>query len=118
LARPRPLASATELDAAVAASAQHPVFVFKHSLVCPVSTRADLQFGDFVQACADGNAEFHRIEIQNARPVSNEVASRTGVRHESPQVLLFVDGEVVWHASHGSITKAALDAALAKAASD
>lgn len=110
--RPQPLSTTDDLDAAVRASASHPVFVFKHSLVCPVSTRADLQFGDFVNARGDGDAAYHRLEIQNARPVSNEIETRTGVRHESPQVLLFVDGDVVWHASHGAITKNALEAAL------
>ena len=118
MARTLPLATHDELDAAVAASAEHPVFVFKHSLICPISTRADVVFGDFVKSRAEGDAEFHRIEIQNARPVSDEVETRTGVRHESPQVLLFVNGDVVWHASHGSITHRALDDALARAKAD
>ena len=113
--RPQPLSTADELDSALDASKQRPVFVFKHSLICPVSTRADMEFGEFVRGRTDGAAEFHRIEIQNARPVSDEVATRTGVRHESPQVLLFVDGEVVWHASHGGITTATLGVALDEA---
>ena len=58
-----------------------------------------------------------KIEIQNAREVSNAVAEKTGVRHESPQALLLRDGEVVWNASHGAITveslAGALEAALA-----
>ena len=114
--RPQPLSTAAELDAAFEASTQRPVFVFKHSLICPVSTRADMEFGDFVRGHTDAAVDFHRIEIQNARPVSDEVAARTGVRHESPQVLLFVDGEVVWHASHAGITTATLGAALDEAA--
>jgi len=36
---------------------------------------------------------------------------RTGVRHESPQVLLIRDGLAVWHGSHWEITEQALDQA-------
>jgi len=34
------------------------------------------------------------------------------VKHESPQALYFVGGEVVWNASHGGITSESLAAAL------
>ena len=111
---PTLLSTAQQLDAVVAASHERPVFVLKHSLICPVSHAADREYARFVEN-ADEGAEYHRIEIQNARPVSNAVAERTGVRHESPQALLFVDGEVVWHASHGSITQASLERALREA---
>jgi monothiol bacilliredoxin len=37
------------------------------------------------------------------------------VRHESPQALLLAGGEVVWHASHGSIRAEALASALESA---
>ena len=32
-----------------------------------------------------------------------EIASKLNVRHESPQVILLDDGEVIWDASHGDI---------------
>ncbi|MEM7357326.1 MAG: monothiol bacilliredoxin BrxC family protein [Acidobacteriota bacterium] len=51
--------------------------------------------------------------MQNARDVSNEIAQRTGVKHESPQALLMRDGTVTWHASHWSIQAEALQEALA-----
>jgi hypothetical protein len=34
------------------------------------------------------------------------------VRHESPQVLLVVDGTVLWHVSHGAITVQSLSRAM------
>ena len=52
------------------------------------------------------------VEIQKARPVSDGVARVFEVRHESPQALLVSEGEVVWHASHGSITEESLAEAL------
>lgn len=48
--------------------------------------------------------------VQDHRPVSRHAEAVTGVRHESPQVLLFVDGALRWHASHGGITAAAMEA--------
>ena len=35
-----------------------------------------------------------------------------GVKHESPQAILFHNGEVVWHASHGAITVESLTRAI------
>jgi bacillithiol system protein YtxJ len=51
------------------------------------------------------------LVVEN-RKLSNAVANRFGIRHESPQALLIKDGLVVWHASHWSITSEALGAAL------
>jgi bacillithiol system protein YtxJ len=101
------------LEATFAASHQRPVLVFKHSLICPISTSAHRRFENFVARNA-GRARFALIEIQNARPLSNEVAHRTGIRHESPQALLLRDGAAVWHASHGAITEEAMADALAR----
>ena len=49
----RTLAHDTELDAALAASAHRPVFLFKHSRICPISTRADYEFARFVDGADD-----------------------------------------------------------------
>lgn len=103
--------SPAALDAAFEASHQQPVFVFKHSLVCPISSSAWQRFESFARLHA-GDARYLLLEIQNARPLSGEIAARTGVRHESPQALLLRAGEVVWHASHGGITEASLGQAL------
>lgn len=56
------------------------------------------------------------IDVVDQRPLSQGVARRTGVRHESPQALLFTGGRCVWHASHGAITVASLSAAWEGAA--
>lgn len=101
----------TALDAAFDASHHQPVLLFKHSLICPISTAAWLRFENYARL-HPSDARYLLVEIQNARPLSNEIAARTGVRHESPQALLLRGGTVVWHASHGGITEAALDQAL------
>lgn len=47
--------------------------------------------------------------VREDRPLSLAVAERTGVAHESPQVICLVGGRAVGHASHGSVTVAALE---------
>ncbi|MEJ2291876.1 MAG: DUF2847 family protein [Deinococcales bacterium] len=50
------------------------------------------------------------IRVVEARPASNLVAERTGLRHESPQVILFKDGAPVFEANNWGITPEALAA--------
>ncbi len=105
--------SVSEIDQLVAKSFETPVLLFKHSLTCPISKAAFGQYQRFLEGRPDGDATAYAlIEIQNARDVSAEVASRTGVRHESPQALLMRGGDIVWHASHWSIRAAALASAV------
>lgn len=76
--------------------------VFKHSSTCPVSWAAQRQVNAF--AAQQPDAPLYRLTVQEHRPLSNQIAEETGVRHESPQILVFRRGEVVSHASHGDIT--------------
>ena len=80
--------------------------LFKHSPICPISARAFREYGRF---CAEhGDVATGWIDVVAQRPVSQWVAELTGVPHQSPQALLFVDGQVQWHASHSMITRDAL----------
>ena len=81
--------------------------LFKHSPICPTSARA---FGEYRRWLAGGaRIETAWLDVIEQRPLSLAVAERTGVRHESPQVLLFEGGRVRWHASHGAITRESLE---------
>ncbi|HEX7002063.1 MAG TPA: monothiol bacilliredoxin BrxC family protein [Trueperaceae bacterium] len=48
------------------------------------------------------------IRVVEARPASNLVEQKTGIRHESPQVILFRDGEPVFDRDNWEITPDAL----------
>jgi bacillithiol system protein YtxJ len=107
----RLITAAEQLDKLFVASQDSPVIVFKHSTQCPISSTALAEFKEFAQstrgvACAI-------IHVIEDRAVSNAVAQRTRVRHESPQALVIKHGEVVWHASHSAITADSLRAAIA-----
>ena len=54
----------------------------------------------------------YTISVQDDRQVSREVTEWTGVRHESPQVIVFKQGSVVSTASHEGVTVDYLVAAL------
>lgn len=95
-----------KLDELFAQSSEKPVILFKHSLTCPISHAA------YEEVALLNDEEVALIVIQDARGLSNEIAVRTGIKHESPQILIVNEGKVVWHASHYDITKAATIRAL------
>lgn len=79
-------------------STKKPVIVFKHSNACSISARAYRE----MEKLDDVNI----LEVQSARAISNEVADLTGVRHETPQVIVLRDGKAVWNASHFDVVAA------------
>jgi bacillithiol system protein YtxJ len=101
-----------DLEQLLARSTTDPVLIFKHSTQCSISAQAYEEFSDFAEGAHDllcGTV----LVIEN-RKLSNVIAERFGVRHESPQALLIKEGRVVWHASHWSITSGSLSDALVK----
>ncbi len=107
------LTKMTELDEAVGSSADRPVFIFKHSTVCPVSARAAEQYHEFAAEDASSPSPLlTEVLVREDRNLSNEIESRLAVTHESPQILLLRDGQVVWHESHFSISTERMRTAL------
>jgi bacillithiol system protein YtxJ len=85
-------------------------FLLKHSLTCPVSHAAFQEYQKFAEGHSDVPSYF--LAVQDSRPLSNEIAERYQIKHESPQAMLFSNSQVVWHASHWKITKATLASAI------
>ncbi len=48
------------------------------------------------------------VDVVADRVLSRAVAERTGVRHQSPQLLYLERGVARWHLSHGEITTEAV----------
>lgn len=92
-------------------SKDRPVVIFKHSLTCPISAAAYEQMAEF-----DG--EVALIEVQRARELSTEIENRLGIAHESPQVIVLRNGQVVWNASHFRVTADAVAEAVRDAADE
>jgi len=55
------------------------------------------------------------IRVVQARPASNLIVQQTGITHQSPQVILYRDGEAVFDADNWDITPEVLADGLAKA---
>jgi bacillithiol system protein YtxJ len=97
------LNSLSELDTIIEKSNTQPVLLFKHSSSCPLSVYAFRQLMNFLEKDAL-YLTCGVVIVQRARHVSNEIASRLNVVHESPQVILIENGRAVWHESHNKIT--------------
>ncbi|WP_163971435.1 bacillithiol system redox-active protein YtxJ [Oceanobacillus halotolerans] len=92
-------------------SAEKPVLLFKHSTTCPISAGAFDQYQSFL-ANGEHVPQSYMVKVIESRTVSNQVERDTGVKHESPQIFLIRDKEVVWHTSHGNITAESIKEAL------
>ena len=86
------------------------VLLFKHSPSCPISAGARQQYEAFRKQFPDVPAMF--VDVVADRNTARGIADRCGVRHESPQVILFERGRAVWHAAHDAITAASLASAF------
>lgn len=102
------LHSLADYDRAVAAPR---LLLFKHSPVCPVSAEALAEYRAFCAATPTAATAF--VDVIADRSTARGLAERCGVRHESPQAILFAAGKPVWNASHDAITASALAAAWA-----
>lgn len=91
----QPLVTPDQLDAVMAAPV---ALVYKHSTRCPVSTAAYHEVQQLLRERPDAPVWIVDVIVQ--RRLSQEVAARTGVQHESPQAILLAGGEVVWDGSH------------------
>jgi bacillithiol system protein YtxJ len=78
------------------------VFVLKHSTACSVSRIALKEYTSF--ASRADQAEYRQVLVRENRALSDLIAEETGIKHESPQVILFYRGKPAWICTHRSIT--------------
>ena len=93
------------LDNLLTDSKQKPVIVFKHSNACSISSRAYREMEKI-------EGQVNILEVQSAREISRDLANLTGVRHETPQVIVLRDGKAVWNASHFDVQATAVAKAV------
>lgn len=97
-----PLESLDQLDQVIETSKEQPIVLFKHSTRCSVShfveKNLDRGWSEYGDLC-----DFYWLDLIQFRAVSNSIAERFEIRHESPQVLVLVNGKIIYHASHQGI---------------
>jgi bacillithiol system protein YtxJ len=102
------LASLADAEAMLAASQSRPVFLLKHSSMCPISAVGKVHF---LALDEPDDPPLYCVTVQTARQVSTWLAEALDVRHETPQAVLIDAGTAVFAASHGRVRTAALRAA-------
>ena len=95
------LTELSQLDELVQESHHKPVLIFKHSTSCPISSMSLSRFERSFNEQAKFDSYF--LDLLAYREISNQVAERFQVRHESPQAILISKGKVIFDASHSGI---------------
>lgn len=95
-----------QLNEIISLSNEKPVVIFKHSTRCSISRMALKQFENEFDLSDKVTPYF--LDLIVHRDISNGIASRFGVMHQSPQLLLIKGGKSVYDVSHSDIDADAL----------
>ena len=101
-----PLTNLAQLNDIENMSSVKPIVIFKHSTRCSISRFALKQFER--EYDLDETVDAFFLDLIEHRDVSNEIASKFGVYHESPQLILIKNGKAVYDVSHSEIDAGAL----------
>lgn len=102
------LTEADQIQEIKALSKEKPVLIFKHSTRCSISSMSlDRLLRKWKDTDSDTVTPYF-LDLIASRAMSDLVAKEFGVPHESPQVLLIKNGEVVYDNSHFGISYAEL----------
>ncbi|MET2984149.1 bacillithiol system redox-active protein YtxJ [Aureibaculum conchae] len=94
------LTEINQLDDIVKKSNSKYQAIFKHSTRCGISSGVLRQFER--QEDTD-EIDFYYLDLLSFRSISDEIATRFGVMHQSPQLIVLKDGVVVTQGSHYDI---------------
>jgi bacillithiol system protein YtxJ len=96
-----PLTTIDQLAIIDEESIQQPVMLLKHSTRCSISSAA---LGRLERNLDEGSGmKVYYLDLIAYRDVSNAIASRYGIEHQSPQVIVLKNGKAVYHESHMGI---------------
>lgn len=88
-------------------SHQKPQLIFKHSTRCSISIMALTRFQG--SGILDSDAiDSYYLDLLSFRNISNAIETKSGVMHQSPQVIVLNKGEVFLSETHGMINGRAI----------
>lgn len=99
-----PLDTVEKLTEIEANSKSIPQVIFKHSTTCGIS-RMVLNMFTSGYDLEPGQMNFYFLDLHAHRDISNAIAEKFQVVHQSPQLLIIKNGVVVIHDSHGAISE-------------
>lgn len=94
------LISNEEMEQLILLSQQKPQVIFKHSTRCSISSVAKSRLE---KSKTKNEVSFYYLDLLSYRTLSNAIAARFGIEHESPQILVIKDGKCVYDESHMGI---------------
>ena len=106
------LNSSEQLDKLIAESTSQAFVIFKHSTRCSISAMAKSRLER--QASEKVNLPFYFLDLISYRSISNSIAEKLDIQHESPQLLLIENGKCTFSSSHGSIDMEELKDAISR----
>ncbi|HET7461728.1 MAG TPA: bacillithiol system redox-active protein YtxJ [Longimicrobium sp.] len=95
----REMTSRQDADAALDEAT---ALVFKHSTRCPISANARREMDSLLKGGEP--VPVYMVDVNDQREVSEYLADRTGVEHQSPQVMVLRGGKADWHAARFDIS--------------
>jgi bacillithiol system protein YtxJ len=99
------------LEVAIERSREEPIVLYKHSNRCGVSSAAQERLREL---SSPEDPVIYRITVQNEGDLSDRIAERLDIRHETPQVIILDDEQPVFSASHTNVTAEAVRAAVGR----
>jgi len=91
-----------QLDELLKVSQLKPVLLFKHSTSCGISAMVIKRFENKLENNKD-KYHYYFLDLIRYRNISNNIAIKFNILHQSPQLILIENGKVVDHASHYGI---------------
>ncbi len=95
-----PLTSIEQLEEIAILSNTIPQLIFKHSTRCSISIIAKNRLE---RSVAPENISFYYLDLLTYRKVSDYIADKFRITHQSPQVLLIKNGECIFEETHNAI---------------
>lgn len=83
-------------------SFNQPIAILKHSTSCGISRMVLRQFEQNYNL-EPGLVKLYFLDLLRYRDISNKIATRFNVPHESPQLIVIKDGKAIYNASHSEI---------------
>lgn len=83
-------------------SYNQPQIIFKHSTRCSISQMAKNRMIEGLDQLIDQAAVYY-LDLLSYRNISNEIANKWSIEHESPQIIIIKNGEAIYHSSHNMI---------------
>lgn len=88
-----------QLQVLIEKSYSKPQAIFKHSTRCIISTLAKSR----VEKFSENFIDVYYLDLIAYRNLSNSIADKFSIHHQSPQILIIKNGECIFDESHGGI---------------